>query len=266
MAEENLDINTDSLDLIGDIGAPQTSGNGSTPASNSFEQAMNRAVDDSFKSNFSQPQLSPIEELQAPVGPKVNFAGPDFDQFRYQSDFNPYLFDPTNNQNHERWAQEQGMGDALAKGFDGFASRFGHTFKDYWKGYGRMASALFTWDAEKLEPSQAQMIEFNYKDHKKMMENYVFTPKDEQDDIFSKQTVSEFISNAGFALGTFAGVAIEIAADVALTFASAPAGGAAGWAAFSGTFARLGAKFGLREGVKLGAEAGVHAGIVTGKR
>lgn len=271
MAEENLNIDSENLDFTGSLNeisadafAAPVDVNPPAKKNDNFLDGMNNVVNNSFKSNFAPPAYSSVmEKMNAPVGPKTKYAGPELDMYRFQDDFNSYTFNPYSSTNYERWADDQGWGDALSKGFDGFASRFGHTFVDYWKGYGRMFDALIHWDAKLLEPSEAQMIEYNHEEHKKLMEDYVFIPQNEQDDIFNKQFVSEFISNAGFALGTFAGVAIEIGADILISFLSA---GSLAAPVFGATATRLGAK-GVakavgKEAVEQTVKRGVNIGTV----
>jgi len=259
MAEEQtegFDITSD----LNDISAEQFTSPEVTPdpPKSNFGEVMNGIADDAFKTNFAPPAPKSFLDFNKPVAhSEVGYAGPELDLYRFQDDFNSYTFNSNDPTNYERWTAEQSWGDALGKGFDSFASRFGHTFKDYWKGYGRMFNALFSWDSSKLQPGEAQMIEYNWKEHKDMMEDFVFVPPDEDDDIFSKRSVSEFIGNAGFALGTFAGVGIELAADLLITVATAPAAGIPGFAAFGATFGRLGAKFGLK---KVGKEAAEEVG------
>jgi hypothetical protein len=214
---------------------------------NNFGDIMNDVADQAFKTNFAPPShKSFLDKMNAPVESQVGYAGPDLDMYRFQDDFNPYTFNANDPSNYERWTADQSWGDALGKGFDSFGSRFGHTFKDYWKGYGRMVDALFSWDMDKLQPSEADMIEYNWKEHKKMMENFVFIPKDEDDDIFSKRSVSEFLGNAGFALGTFAGVAVELVADLLITVGTGGPGGVS----FGVTAAKIFGKEAVEQTVK----------------
>jgi hypothetical protein len=84
----------------------------------------------------------------------VQFASPDVDQYRFQKDFNPNTFNPFDPNNQERWTNKETWSSALEKGFDGFKTRFGNTFVDYWKDYGRMADALTSWDMTKMMPSE----------------------------------------------------------------------------------------------------------------
>jgi len=163
------------------------------------------------------------------------------DPYRYQKDFNPMTFNPFDESNHDRWVAKETWGTALTKGFDGFATRFGNTFVDYWKDYGRMADALVNWDMDKLLPSESEMYAQHYKDQQDMLKNKVFVPYGEEDGIFNKSGISEFVSNAGFAMGTYAAFATELLVDAGIT--ALTAGGGSG--TFGATATKFGAKLGL---------------------
>lgn len=255
MAEEQAE-GFDFISNLNSVGSEDLQKPAPRPKSN-FGDVMNNIADEAFKTNFAPPaHKSFLDKMNEPVASQVGYAGPELDMYRFQDDFNSFTFNPNDPSNYERWTSDQSWGDALGKGFDSFGSRFGHTFKDYWKGYGRMVDALFSWDIDKLQPSEADMIDYNWKEHKKMMENFVFIPKDEDDDIFSKRSVSEFLGNAGFALGTFAGIAVELVADLLITVGT----GGAGAASFGGTAARVIGKEAVEQtGKKMAKEVGEQA-------
>jgi hypothetical protein len=189
---------------------------------------------------FQLPQFQkPAEEVHG-----VYYATPDIDKYVYQDDFIGRGFNPANPTNEEKWVADETWSSAMDKALDGFSSRFGNTFHDYWKSYGRIGSAVYNWDLSKLMPSESEMMAQYYEDQKNAMKNFVFVEPSEQDSLFSKKNVADFVSNAGFALGSFGGLAIELAADAALTAITLPAGGEGG-ASFFATGARLMGKLGL---------------------
>lgn len=167
-----------------------------------------------------------LDKMRAPVGPSSVIYAPESltDQYMYQEGFEGKYFNPFDTSNYQKWADKETWGSALGKGFDSFGYKFGNTFTDYWKGYGRMAEALFTMDWDKLRPDEETMMNQYYQDQIDMKKNFVFEQPGNEDSIFSKRTMSEFIGNAGFALGTFAGLGLEIAADVAITALTGGAG------------------------------------------
>ena len=170
------------------------------------------------------------------------------DLYRYQDGFDGRYFNPLDTYNYKRFADKETFSSALGKGFDSFGHKFGNTFVDYWKGYGRMAEALVSMDWDKMRPDEATMADLYYQDQIDMNKNFVFELPENEDDIFTKRTMSEFIGNAGFALGTFAGISLEIAADIAATYLS----GGAGSVSFGATFAKIAAKEGAEATLKTG--------------
>ncbi len=234
---------------FGEPSAPQRpSGN---PPSD-FKKSMESVIDASINENYVD-KYAPAPGELVPVGPKIKYAGKDVDLYRYQEDFDPKGFDPFNEKNYEHWTGKETWSSALGKGLDSFATRFGNTYVDSFASYGRIGEALFNWDWSRLMPTEQEMMEQNWEEHKESMKNFVFVPPEEEEDIISKRTVSEFIGNAGFALGTFGALATELVADAALTFVTG-GGGAASFGATATRFAgKEGVKLGLKETVKKGA-------------
>lgn len=212
---------------------------------NSFQEINNNAAEHSKK--YSGASL---------LDPNI------INQYRYQKDFNPMSFNPFDKGNHDRWVAKETWGTALAKGFDGFATRFGNTFIDYWKDYGRMVDALIHWDMSKMLPSESEMYAQHYKDQQDMFKNKVFVPYGEEDGIFNKAGISEFVSNAGFAMGTYSAFATELLVDTVITVLTA--GGGAG--TFGATVAKAGTKLGLKAGTKLGLKSGAKSGLKSGAK
>ena len=195
----------------------------------------------------------------------VKYASPDYDMYRFQDDFDNIGFNPFDPAQHDRWANKETTWTALEKGFDSFATRFGNTFTDYWKDWGRMGKALITWDLKNMMPEESELIRQYNEDQKELLKNTVFVPLGTEDDIFSKKTVSEFIGNAGFALGTFAGMAVEFGVDALITVATEGAGAAS----FAATGARIAGKQAGKKAAKSlikGSIDNVFKGMVAADR
>lgn len=207
-------------------------------------------------------QLIPANNEPELVGPEgTSYANlSDIEKYTHQDTFDGMGFNPTDPQNYERWVAKETWGSALAKGFDSFGDKFSNTFSDYWKDYGRMASSLAHMDASRLTPDEQEMLGINMAEHKSAMENYVFVPEDEQDDIFGKKSMSEFIGNAGFAMGTISALSLELIADSLITLGT----GGAGAVSFGATFARLGGKMGLKTAAKTVGKKVVKEGLEEG--
>jgi len=219
----------------------------------SFLNEFNQSLSQSIAKVAPEPQpLTLAQKINAPVGPAYALPVSDdqINMYRYQDGFKEESFNPFDSSNYQKFADKETWGTALSKGFDSFGYKFGNTFVDYWKGYGRMADALLSWDWSKMLPDEETMANQYYEDQKDMYKNFVFEQPDTEDSLFSKRSVSELIGNTGFALGTFAGLGLEIAADIAVTALS----GGAGAVSFFGTAAKVAAKEAVEQGVKAAAK------------
>jgi len=176
--------------------------------------------------------------------------------FTQQENYNPEGFNPEDSTNYERFAANETWGTALAKGFDSMSSKFGSAFKENFVGYGRIGSAIMNMDFAQLMPSEDEMMVQYYKDQKDAQKNFVFEKPENEDSLFSKRTVSEFIGSSGFMLGTFGAMSLEIAADVLITGLTIPEGGE-GALSFIPTASKIGAGFSRmmgKEAVEVGAK------------
>lgn len=234
------------------------------PPKGSFDSAMRYADKISTQQMYNQanPPTSLAESLSYQKSPGLRYLDAEsIANFTQQESYNPDGFNPADPTNYARFAANETWGTALAKGFDSMASKFGAAFKENFVGYGRMGSAIANMDMSLLMPSEDEMMQQYYKDQKDAQRNFVFQTPEEQDSIFSKGSVSEFIGSSGFMLGTFGALSLEIAADILITAATLPSGGE-GAALFAPTFAKIGAGFGRllgREAIEAGARESAEA-------
>ena len=225
--------------------------NGST----SFESQIQNMVQRTAAEAYTPPIESFEDQIFKAHGAKIKYSNPaQVDQFLAQDDFNPFTFDAQDyDANVLRAAEKETWGDALAKGFDGFASNFGNSFKGWFADYPKMISSIMSSDWQELQPGADEENAINkyYEQQATMNRDYVFAKPGEEEDIFSKKTVSEFLSNAGYTLGTTAALGVEFLADAAITALTE----GAGFETFFATFARIGAKGVAREAAEVGLEA-----------
>jgi hypothetical protein len=231
-------------------GTPANTGGGDP-----FSSAMNSALQSSVEANYSPPKQTLFERYTNAQSPGTQYwDANDVDKYLMQEDFNGAGFTPNDSYNYQRRIDQETWGTALGKGFDSAGYRFGNTFTDWWKDYGRMADAVFSMDWSKMRPDESTMIDQYYEDQIDMNKNFVFVSKEDEEAIFSKKMASDMIANSGFALGTFSALGLELAADAAITFLS----GGAGAGSFAATFGRLGAKMGMKKVGKELAEEGAE--------
>ena len=212
--------------------------------------------------NKIDPPTSLIDSLTYQKSPGIRYSDAEsMANFTQQESYNPDGFNPQDSSNYARFAEKETWGTALAKGFDSMSSKFGAAFKENFVGYGRLGSAIANMDMSLLMPSEDEMMQQYYKDQKDAQKNFVFQKPEDQDSIFSKGTVSEFIGSSGFMLGTFGAMSLEIAADILITGLTLPTGGE-GAALFAPTFAKIGAGFGRllgKEALEVGARESAEA-------
>lgn len=227
----------------------------------SFENSMKGVIKSAFNESFAPKQTNFIDDLGSAKGAKVKYYSPEHvDKFKSQSSFDPFGFDPSDYEtNLKAYADKETWGSSLSKGFDSFAFNFGNTFTGWFADYPKMVDAVLSADWDKMKPDEESLVNEYYKQQKNANENFVFTQAGEEDDIFSKKFVSEFIGNSGFALGTTAALGLELLADMTIT--AATEGGGSGL--IPATFGRLSAKTAARETAKEAVEAGAKSNMFS---
>lgn len=212
---------------------------------NPINSDMSFFIKNAFSEGFSEPT--------AETSFGIKYADPSqVDKFTAQKDFDSFGFNPQAVEgNTQRKIDSEDWGSTMSKAFNSFGYKFGNTFTDYWKDYGRMGDALIHMDWDRMKPDESTMIDTYYQDQIDANRNYVFQDPKDEDSFFTKRTAADFISNSGFALGTMAGMFLEVGAEIAVTALS---GGTAAPAVGASVLARLGAKLGAKKLVKEGVE------------
>jgi len=251
--EQTLDTTNLLGDISSDISVDTTQPEKIDPPKQSFSDTINSGLQTAFQESYAPTPVSFEDEFFGAKGAKIKYHAPEVvDKYHAQEGFNPRLFDAEDEaQNLERYANNETVGSALAKGFDSFAFNFGNTFTGWFADYPKMVNALFSMDWDEMKPDEENLVNEYYAQQKNMNENYVFAKPGEEDDIFNKKFVSEFIGNAGFALGTTFALGLEFLADAAITTATS----GAGFETFFATGARASAKLAAREAAKTATEA-----------
>jgi hypothetical protein len=225
-----------------------------TKTHNNDVNSFSKSMDDIMTSG-----LENVGKTNDGKGSEITYADrSQTDIYRFQKDFDPVGFNPSDSLNYDKFLNRETFGSALSKGLDSFSHKFGGTFKDYWKDYGRMTEAITSWDWSKMMPDEDQMLKQYYEDQIDMNKNFVFVKPEDEDAIFNKRFLSEFVGNAGFAMGTFSALSMEIAGDILLTAAT----GGSGAISFGATWARLTGKAAAKAAAKEGAEQALTKGFM----
>lgn len=208
---------------------------------------------------YAPEQESFTDQIFKAHGAKIKYSRPEqTDQFIAQEDFDPKTFDSEDYESNVlRAAENETWSSALSKGLDGFGSNFGNSYTGWFEGYPKMISSIMSGDWSELQPGadEEDTIFKYYEQQRTMNRDFVFVKPEEEDDIFGKKSMSEFLSSAGYSLGTTAAVGTELLVDLAITAATE---GGAGGSIFA-TIARLGAKSVAREAAEVGLETAAKA-------
>jgi len=212
-------------------------------------------ADKAATESYAPEQLSFEDQITKAKNAKVSYATPEsLDQFRGQSWFNTSTFNPSEYQhNLQKAADNETWGSSLGKAFNTFAFNFGNTFTGWFAEYPKMVDSLLGTDLSGLQNTTSKeenLLHNYYKQQQNMMDNMVFAQPGHEDDIFSKKFVSEFIGNAGFAMGTVGALGLEFAADAFITAAT----GGGGIGSFGVTAAEAAARLGSREATEIAAK------------
>lgn len=262
--EENLENGQQQQPSIQDfMQGVRDSGSATTPQKNSFSAGMDNLFNTTAQQVYAEPTKDWMSQITDAKAVGTRYSNPDVvDKFLLQPNFNGSGFNPLDPTNEQRAVDAETWSSAMGKAFDSFGYRFGNQFKDYWADYGRMGSAIVNMDWSKMRMSESDTIDQYYRDQRDSNRNFVFASKEDEEGIFNKKFAADFISNSGFALGTFAGLGLEIAADLAITSLSGGTGGGV----FAGLGSRLLGKKAAKEAVKEGAEAAAKVAAKEGTK
>jgi len=247
LKSDDLDIQESEAVVKGEANPP-----GIDPSGKKKADTFDRLIAQSNKDFFNRMSTpAPVTE-QSYKGSGIKTVNPaDVERFQAQKGYDPINFNPyaveSNTQNaikNETWST------ALAKGFDTFLYNAGNTYTSWFSDYGKMADAISSGDWDAIKPGESELISQYYSDQKNANKNYVFTPKEDEDGIFNKKFLAEFLGNVGFTYGTISAIGTELAADVLITGLT----GGAGFETFGATIGKGLSKLGLKEAAKEGVE------------
>lgn len=134
-----------------------------------------------------------------------DYKGTNAARYVGSTNYNVLGFDPElGRENEYKYGEMQTTGDMFGNAFAGAGRLAASTFVDGWKGWGRMADALFSWDSSKLMGDPDELYKLN-EDQKAVMDKYAIyqTPESEKS-VFNRQLLGDMIQQSGFALGTTA--------------------------------------------------------------
>jgi hypothetical protein len=203
----------------------------------------NSAYDNLYK------DLTSGQSLQSFAKPVIVGTESQFDRYKGSKDFQTFGYNAALGDEQEyKYGRAMTWGDTMGKALGGGAHLAADTFVEGWKGWGRMASALFTWDSSKLMGSEEERYQMA-KEQEAVMNKYaIYDTEASKDSIWNRQFFGTMLQQSGFAVGA----ALQFATEQFLT---AGIGGAISAASKGMLVARVG------KAIKTAAEIRTAAGL-----
>jgi len=155
---------------------------------------------------------------QAPISSDYQASPVYFDYDRSNADryvnskyYKQLGFDPSLSQDDTefRYGALQTWGDTMGNALGGAYQLGSATFVEGWKGWGRMAEALFTWDSSKLMGSPEEQLEMAKFQEDVLNKYAIYDTAESRDSIFNRQLFGNMLQQSGFALGAAAQMLLE---------------------------------------------------------
>lgn len=153
------------------------------------------------------PSTPTLQARNVPVGLGTQA---EFDRYSQSHDFEQFGFTPNLGSEQEyKYGRAMGWGETIGKAIGGGAQLATDTFIEGWKGWGRMASALVTWDSSKLMGSEEERYKMA-KEQEDIMNKYaIYDTETSADGYFNRQFFGTMLQQSGFAVGAATQFAVE---------------------------------------------------------
>jgi hypothetical protein len=180
-------------------------GNPNIPAGPGYQFNINNSYSNLYKSlNPSKPTL------KASAAPEMLGAASDFERYEQSDDFQTFGYVPSLGSEQEyRYGRAMTWGDTVGKALAGGGALALDTFVEGWKGWGRMAEALFTWDASKLYGSEEERYQIA-KEQEAIFNKYaIYNTSESEDSLLNRQFFGNMLQQTGFTVGALGQMALE---------------------------------------------------------
>lgn len=159
-----------------------------------------------FASSLEKPKAS----LAVQAAPMGLGDGKDYGRYSQSGDFQTFGYTPGVGAEQEyKYGRAMTWGDTLGKALAGGGVLAADTFMEGWKGWGRMADALFTWDSSKLMGSESERYEMAKKQEDIFNKYAIYDNETSKDSIWNRQFFGSMLQQTGFAVGAGAQWALE---------------------------------------------------------
>lgn len=150
--------------------------------------------------NFNKPASSTA--LAAPL--TFDPVGTRLDRYTNSQYFGQLGFNPLEGYGNEyKYGAVQSWGDVWGNALGGAWKLASDTYVEGWKGWGKLAEAIGTWDSSKLIGTPEELLEQS-KLHEDIMNKYAIfaTPESDSGGLLNRKFFGDMVQQAGFALGT----------------------------------------------------------------
>lgn len=197
--------------LLNNYGSLPTSGGGSSIPGFNPNDAYNKLAQ----------KVNPSERsLLASAQPMVLGTQSEFDRYKSSKNFQTFGLNPMIGEEQEYlYGRAQTWGETVANGLAGAGHLAANTFVEGWKGWGRMAEALFTWDSSKLMGSPEERYEMAKQQEEIMNKYAIYDTAESKETLWNRQFFGNMLQQSGFAVGA----ALQFAAEEVLTMGVATA-------------------------------------------
>lgn len=148
--------------------------------------------------------------LRASARPEVLGTAEDYARYANSGDFQAFGYNPSLGFEQEyRYGRAMTWMDTLGKAFAGAGALAADTFIEGWKGWGRMAEALFTWDASKLYGSPEERMEIAKQQEAIFNKYAIYNTAESEDSLLNRQFFGNMLQQTGFTIGAIGQMALE---------------------------------------------------------
>jgi hypothetical protein len=150
--------------------------------------------------NFNKPASSTA--MAAPL--TFDPVGTRLDRYTNSQYFGQLGFNPLEGYGNEyKYGAVQSWGDVWGNALGGAWKLASDTYVEGWKGWGKLAEAIGTWDSSKLIGTPEELLEQS-KLHESIMNKYAIfaTPESDSGELLNRKFFGDMVQQAGFALGT----------------------------------------------------------------
>jgi len=163
----------DMIDNYGMMGGDGMSGGSNTQKNYSdFVQSLNP----------STPTMAALNQPMV-VGPESGYK-----RYAQSENFQQFGYTPSIGDEQEyKYGRAMTWGDTIGNAFGGASRLAADTFVEGWKGWGRMADALVSWDSSKLMGSPEEQYEIAQKQEDIMNKYAIYDTAESKEGIFNRQ-------------------------------------------------------------------------------